>query len=179
VAKLFLDSVYKLHGLPQSIVSNRDKIFTSLFWRELFRLAHVQLRLSSAYHPQSDGQSERVNQCMETFLRCFVNVCPKKWLDWLPLAKYWYNTSHHSSIGRSPFEALYGHLPWHFGIPAGIESVVTSISQWLLDCQLMTDLVKQHLNRATVRMKSQADKHRSERQFQVGDLVLLKLQPYM
>jgi transposase InsO family protein len=67
VAKVFLDQVYKLHGMPQSIVSDRDPVFTSNFWKELFSLAKVQLRLSTAYHPQSDGQTERVNQCVETF----------------------------------------------------------------------------------------------------------------
>jgi hypothetical protein len=111
VAKIFLDNVYMLHGLPLSIISDRDKFFTDTFWRELFSLVKVQLRLSSTYHPQSDGQIERVNQCMETFLRCYVNACPKKWLEYLSLAELWYNTSHHSAIGRSPFEALYGQLP--------------------------------------------------------------------
>jgi transposase InsO family protein len=86
VAKLFLDSVYKLHGMPHAIISDRDRIFTSAFWKELFRLAQVQLCMSTAYHPQSDDQSERVNQCMETYLRCFVNACPRKWLQWLSLA---------------------------------------------------------------------------------------------
>jgi transposase InsO family protein len=80
VTKLFIENVYKLHGMPSILISNRDRIFTSTLWRELFRLAQVQLSMSSAYHPQSDGQTERVNQCMETFLRCFVNCCPKKWL---------------------------------------------------------------------------------------------------
>jgi hypothetical protein len=80
VTKLFIENVYKLHGMPSILISNRDRIFTSTLWRELFRLAQVQLSVSSAYHPQSDGQTERVNQCMETFLRCFVNCCPKKWL---------------------------------------------------------------------------------------------------
>jgi hypothetical protein len=74
VAKVFMDQVYKLHGLPASIVSSRDPIFKSSFWKELFSLTHVQLRMNTSYHPQSDGQTERVNQCLETFLRCFVSV---------------------------------------------------------------------------------------------------------
>jgi hypothetical protein len=69
VAKVFLDFVYKLHGMPESIISYRDRVFTNSFWKELFALAQVQLRMSSAYHPQFDGQTERVNQCLETFLR--------------------------------------------------------------------------------------------------------------
>jgi len=93
VAKQFMQHIYRLHGLPQALVSARDRIFTSKFWRELFRLAGVDLRISSAYHSQSDGQTERVNQCMETFLRCFANAAPGKWFDWLHLMEFWYNTT--------------------------------------------------------------------------------------
>lgn len=76
VAQVFMSHVYKLHGLPQAIVSDRDKIFTSHFWRELFKLVGVELRMSTAYHPQSDGQTERVSQCVETFLYYFAHACP-------------------------------------------------------------------------------------------------------
>lgn len=67
VAKLFLQQIYRLHGLPTSIVSDRDRVFTSNFWQHLFRMARVELKMSTAYHPQTDGQTERVNQCLETF----------------------------------------------------------------------------------------------------------------
>lgn len=111
VARLYIDNVYKLHDLPSSIISDRDRIFTSKLWGKLFKLAKVNLKMSSAYHPQTDAQTERVNQCMKTFLHCFVHACPKRWSAWLSLAEYWYNSSYHSTIGRSPFEALYGHSP--------------------------------------------------------------------
>jgi transposase InsO family protein len=87
VARLYLDSVVKLHSLPLSIVSDRDNVFTSAFWQSLFKGMHTQLNLSTVYHPQSDGQIERVNQCLEMFLRCSVSASPTKWADWLPLAK--------------------------------------------------------------------------------------------
>lgn len=102
VAQAYLDSVYKLHGLPQGIVSDRDKIFTSAIWKELFRLSDTQLMMSSSYHPQTDGQSERLNQCLEVFLRCAVNACPRQWKKWLSVAELWYNTNYHSALGRSP-----------------------------------------------------------------------------
>jgi hypothetical protein len=111
VARLFHDQVYKHHGLPHSIVSDRDKVFLSNLWKELFRLADEQLQMSSAYHPQSDGQTERVNQCLETFLRCFVHACPSQWSHWLSVAQFWYNSSPHSDKGRAPFEVLYGCRP--------------------------------------------------------------------
>ena len=99
VTKVFMADVYKLHGMPSAIVTDRNKIFTSLFWKELFAIADVQLQMSSAYHPQSDGKTEHLNQTMETFLWCFVNAYPTKWFQWLPLAELWYNTCDHSAIG--------------------------------------------------------------------------------
>ena len=135
--------------------------------------------MRSAYHPQSDGQTERVNQCIETFLRCFVNACPLKWLKWLPLAEYWYNTSWHTSLGRSPFEVLYGHSPHHFGLTALDACTSPDVTSWLSERAVMTELVNQHLHRAQLRMKKQADKNRSERTFSVGDSVFVKLQPYV
>jgi len=178
IAKVFFDNIYKLHGLPDSIVSDRDRVFTSSFWQELFKLAKVSLRMSTSYHPQTDGQTERVNQCLETFLRCFVNSCPSKLLDWLSSAEYWYNTLAHSAIGCSPFEALYGYAPRSLGLPS-VQCSGADISQWIQEKQLMNRLLQQHLHCAQHHMKMQADKGRSDRSFQVGDSVYLKLQPYV
>lgn len=157
VAKLFMDNVYKLHGLPSAIISDRDKIFTSNFWKQLFQLAGTKLRLSTSYHPQTDGQTERLNQCLETYLRYFVHACPSKWINWLFLAKYWYNTSLHSALGWSPFEVLYGYTPKHFGF--SVDYAIpdnTDLSTWLSDRTIMQDLVRQHLLRAQMRMKRQS-----------------------
>lgn len=88
MARLFMDNVYKLQGMPQAIVSDRDHIFTSTLWETLFKLSGTELQLSSSYHPQTDGQTKRVNQCLETYLRCFVHACPSRWSQWLSLAEY-------------------------------------------------------------------------------------------
>ena len=101
VAKAFLEHVYRHHGLPTSILSDRDWIFTSNFWSELFKLADVQLCRSTAYHPQSDGQTERLNQCLKTYLWCFVHSCPAKWSQWLVTAEFWYNTCLHSATSSA------------------------------------------------------------------------------
>lgn len=113
VAQVIVDNICKLHGMPLSFVSDRDKVFTSAFWKQLFTLMQTKLLMSTAYHPQTDGQTERVNQCLEMFLRCSVHASPSKWKAWLPLAEYWYNTSYHTSLGCSPFKVVYGmSLQW-------------------------------------------------------------------
>lgn len=81
-------NVYKLHGLPQVIISDRDKIITSLLWEQLFANVGTKLHLSSASHPQTDVQTERVNQCLEIYLRCFVHASPNKWVAWLHLLNF-------------------------------------------------------------------------------------------
>ena len=78
IAHLFLANVYKLHGMPTVIISDRDRIFTSTFWQELFKATDTTLSMSSSYHPQTDGQTERLNQCLETYLRCFIHSCTSK-----------------------------------------------------------------------------------------------------
>jgi hypothetical protein len=165
--------------MPQVIISDRDKIFISNFWQTLFKLADTTLNLSSSYHPQTDGQTEWLNQCLETYLRCLVHAKPEQWAKWLPQAEYWYNTSYHSAIGRSPFEVLFGRVPRHFAIENSSLPGHTDVEQWLKERAAMMPLIKQHLERARARMKSQADKKRSEREFAVGDYVYLKLQPYV
>jgi len=111
VAQLYFEHIFKLHGLPKTIVTDRDRIFLSKFWQELFSLLRVSLHISSAYHPQSDGQSEVVNRCLKGYLRCMTGEKPKEWVLWLPLAEWWYNSNWHSSTGVTPFEAVYGQPP--------------------------------------------------------------------
>jgi hypothetical protein len=178
VAQEFLDSVVKLHGVPLSIVSDRDKIFISKLWKELFAALGTKLQFTTAYHPQTDGQSERVNQCIEMYLRCFVHDTPKQWRRWLPLAEFWYNTAYHSSLGMTPFKALYGCDPNLGAMPLIPDDLVTDAASLLLDRQARLDRIKLHLANAQNRMKLQADRHRSDKEYSVGDKVYLKLQPY-
>ena len=89
VAEKFMDGVVKLHGMPKSIISDRDPVFIGYFWREFFKLSGTQLKMSSSYHPQTDGQSEVVNRCVEQYLRCFVHHQPRKWSFFLSWAEFW------------------------------------------------------------------------------------------
>lgn len=135
--------------------------------------------MTSSYHPQSDGQTERLNQCLEGFSRCTVHSCPTKWSKWLPVAEFWYNTSYHSALGKTPFEVLYGQTPRQLGIENLKLTKVPDLEKWMQNRELLSKLIQQQLLRAQQRMKDQADKHRQEREFQVGDMVYLKLQPYV
>ena len=98
--------------------------------------------MSTAYHPQMDGQTEWVNQCLETFLRCFVHACPHQWRQWLDQAEFWYNTNWHSALGRSPFEVLYGHAPCHFGIASSSVIDIPDMDTWLSDRALMSEVIR-------------------------------------
>lgn len=179
VASAFMDNVFKLHGAPEQIISDRDRIFNSNFWQQLFTRTGTTLKMSSSYHPETDGQTERVNQCLEGYLRCFAHACPTKWVQWLTLAESWYNTSTHSALGRSPFEVLYNRSPCQLGLTPADSSPVTDVQVWLEERTVMQELLRQHLERVRLRMKHQADKKRTERTFAVGEFVYLKLQPYV
>jgi len=111
LAELYVREVVQLHGVPASIISDRDPRFTSRFWQSLQKALGTQLRMSSAYHPQIDGQSKRTIQSLEDLLRTCVLDHLGTWSDMLPLVEFTYNNSYHSSIGMAPYEALYGRNP--------------------------------------------------------------------
>jgi hypothetical protein len=105
------NQVFKLHGMPHSIVSECDPTFTINFWQEMFKLQGTHLLPSTTYHPQIDGQTGVVNKFLETYLRCFASERKNQWAQWLPLVEWWYNTSYHIAMCMSPFEAVYGKNP--------------------------------------------------------------------
>nr|GEU47565.1 gamma-tubulin complex component 4 homolog [Tanacetum cinerariifolium] len=176
VAVEFIRGIVRLHGIPKSIVSDRDRVFISHFWKELFKYQGTQLKRSTAYHPQTDR--EVVNRSLETYLRCFSSSKPKQWVKWLSWAEYWYNTSFHSSIGMTPFKVLYGRdPPTIMGYDKG-GATTFEVDQYLLVRDEVLDELKMHLRRAQQLMKVQADGKRRDVQFQVWDQVYLKLRPY-
>lgn len=150
VAQMSLDSIYKLHGLPNSIVSDRDSVFLSHFWQSLFKLLKVDLKMSTAYHPQTDGQTEVVKKCLECFLRCMTGERSKEWVQWLPLAELWYNTNKNSSTNVTPFEVVYGQKP-----PLHILYlvVVETVDRTLQAREAAIEMFKFHVKRAQDRSR--------------------------
>jgi transposase InsO family protein len=114
VADLFFRELFRLHGLPKTIVSDQDSRFTSTFWQDLFRLVGTSLTLSTNYHPQTDGQTEIVNKWVEGYLKNYVAGQQKAWVKWIHLGGSCYKTTHHMSIGMPPFRALYSYDPLSF-----------------------------------------------------------------
>ena len=108
MAKIYIDQIVRLQGIPSSIVSDRDLRFIFKFWESLQAALGTKLRLSSAYHPQIDGKTERIIQILENLLRACVLEQGVSWVECLPLIEFTYNNSFHSSIVMAPFEALYG-----------------------------------------------------------------------
>ena len=108
LADLYVNEIVRLHGVPVSIVSDRDPRFTSRFWKELQSAFGMKLNFSTAFHPQTDGQSERVIQVLEDMLRGCVLDFPGSWDRYVPLMEFAYNNSYQASIGMAPYEALYG-----------------------------------------------------------------------
>ncbi|PNY03372.1 hypothetical protein L195_g026699 [Trifolium pratense] len=178
IASIFVKEIVRLHGVPKSILSDRDPLFVSIFWKELFKLLGTVLKMSSAYHPQTDGQPEVVNRCLESYLRCFISDQPKSWAHWIPWAELWHNTTFHISTGFTPFEVVYGRKPpvlVHF---LEGETGVEAVAQELRDRDEALRQLKFNLQNAQEQMKVQADKKRKEVQFEVGDWVFLKLRPH-
>jgi hypothetical protein len=178
VAQLFLDMVCKHHGVPRSLVSDRDPIFISQFWRELFKLSGTQLRMSTAYHPETDGQTEVLNRSLEQYLRAFVHHKPSLWLTFLPLAEWSYNTTKHSATGYSPFHVMYGKEP--ATIPQYVlgTSPIEAVDSMLAERQNFLLFLRRKLLKVQSHMKEIADKKRRPVEFNVGDFVYLKLRPY-
>lgn len=178
VADRFFDRVVKLHGLPSTIVSDRDRVFTSAFWRHLWRLHGTTLKMSSTYHPQTEGQTEAVNKILEMYLRCFVYDNPKEWAKYLGWAEFWYNTATHTSIGITPFRAVYGRDPPTIFCYSPVDVDPPDLCEQLLARDKLLGRLKEHLQRAQDRMKKFADRNRRELEFDAGDLVLVRLQLY-
>nr|GEW16886.1 hypothetical protein [Tanacetum cinerariifolium] len=178
VATIFIREIVRLHGVPKSIISDRDRVFVSHFWREMFKYQGTTLKRSTAYHPQTDGQTEVVNRSLETYLRCFASSRPKEWAKWLPWAEYWYNTSYHSTIQTTPFKILYGRDPPRLISYDRGTALTFEVDRYLRERDRTLAELRSQFLRAQQIMKAQADRKRRDVSLEVGDRVYLKLRPY-
>ncbi|KAA0046073.1 Transposon Ty3-G Gag-Pol polyprotein [Cucumis melo var. makuwa] len=178
VVELFVKEVVRLHGFPLSIVSDRDKVFLSQFWTQLFRLSGTKLNKSTAYHPQSDGQTEVVNRGVETYLRCFCNEKPKEWIKSLPWTEYWYNTTYQRSIGMTPFQVVYGRQPPTIVSYGSSPSKNSTVEEMLQERDIILVSLREHLRLAQEQMRLYADRKRRDVEFAVGEYVLLRIRPH-
>nr|GFC45447.1 reverse transcriptase domain-containing protein [Tanacetum cinerariifolium] len=178
LAELYLKEIVCKHGVPVSVVSDRDILFTSRFWVSLQKALGTQLDLSTTYHPETDGQSERTIQTLEDMHRACVIDFGSSWDKHLPLVEFSYNNSYHASIKAASFEALYGRkcrspICWN---EVG-ESHLTGLKLVRETTEKIVQ-IKNRLLTARSRQKSYADLKRRLTEFEVGDKVMLKVSPW-
>ncbi|KAA0053234.1 DNA/RNA polymerases superfamily protein [Cucumis melo var. makuwa] len=176
-AQLYMSEIVRLHGVPVSIVSDRDARSTSKFWKGLQTAMGTRLDFSTAFHPQTDGQTERLNQVLEDMLRACALEFPGSWDSHLHLMEFAYNNSYQATIGMAPFEALYGKC---CRSPVCWDEVG---EQRLMGPELVQSTneaiqkIKSRMRTAQSRQKSYADVRRKDLEFEVGDKVFLKVAP--
>ncbi|WVZ96422.1 hypothetical protein U9M48_042060 [Paspalum notatum var. saurae] len=177
LAELYMSRIVCLHGVPKKIVSDRGTQFTSHFWKRLHESMGTKLNFSSAYHPQTDGQTERTNQILEDMLRACAIQYGTSWDKSLPYAEFSYNNSYQASIKMSPFQALYGRrcrTPLHWDQPGEKQLFGPGIIE---DAERQVRMIRENLRIAQTRQKSYADNRRRDLEFAVGDYVYLKVSP--
>jgi len=172
-ADCFMDHIFKFHGLPSEIISDRGPQFTSKFWSALCKSLNVEIKFSSPYHHQSNGQTERMNSIIEQYLRCFSNYKGTNWKHFLSLAEFSYNNAVQESTSSSPFFLNYGYHPRHSPIiPNQIE--VPRAEEYTRDFKDLLEKMKINLRKSVEVQKKFADKHRKNPpEFKVGDKVWL------
>ena len=171
IATIFLREVVRLHGLPKSIVSDRDPRFTSNFWKSLNQQLGTQLKFSTAFHPQTDGQTERINRILEQSLRIYCSYHQKDWDKYLSIAEFAYNNHQSASTKMTPFFANFG---FHPTVPATLhQSTVAATQDLSAQIEQISQLIKQNIVEAQQHQKKYADKHRRDLNFELNQLVLL------
>lgn len=179
VAEIFIREIVRIHGIPISLISYRDPVFMNQFWRELFRLQGKTLSMSSAYDPQIDGQTERLNRYLEDYLRSFTAEQPCHWFRYLPWAEWHYNTSWNSTIQTTHYDVVFGRPPPTLLDDVAGTTTVTAVDDLLADRSQLLCQLKENLHNAQLPIKNQADSKRTAISFEIGDWVFLRLQPFI
>ena len=181
LAQLFFANIFRVHGLPKVIVSDRDPKFTSKFWTHLFGMVGTKLAMSTAFHPQTDGQTERAHRTLEDMLRSFVNDRQNNWVSLLPALEFAYNNSVQASTGYQPFFLLYGRKPYvppkligEEDLPPTEGSPSLRAHSFLGELRRALAAAKANLAGAQRRQKEYADRSRRDVTFAAGDEVMLE-----
>nr|GEV24809.1 putative reverse transcriptase domain-containing protein [Tanacetum cinerariifolium] len=178
LARLYLNRIVTIHGTPVSIICDRDGRFTSNFWKTFQKALGTNLDMSTAYHPEIDGQSERTIQTLEDMLRaCMINF-GKGWVKHLPLVEFLYNNSYHASIKVAPYEALYGRKCRSSVCWAEVGEAQLTGPEMIQETTEKIILIKQRIQAAQDQQKSYANWKRKPMEFKVGDRVMLKISPW-
>eukprot|EP00253_Pinus_taeda_P022056 PITA_22056 len=175
VTHVFMQNIFKLHGLPKTIILDRDVKFTSVFWKTLFEELGTQLNFSTAYHPQTNGQNERVNQVVEDMLRAYVMQQPTEWEDYLQLVEFSYNNGYQISLLMIPFEVLYGRKCRTPSSWSGPEDRLMLGPEMLKEMEELVKRVRSNLKAAQDRQKNFAEWKRRFKEYQVGDHMYVRI----
>nr|GEY13273.1 putative reverse transcriptase domain-containing protein [Tanacetum cinerariifolium] len=178
LAQLYLKEIVCRHGVPVSIISDRDSLFTSRFWETLQKALGTQLNLSTAYHPETDGQSKRMIQTLEGMLRACVIDFGNSWDRHLPLVEYSYNNNYHTSIKAAPFEALCGRKCRSPVCWSEVGDSQPTSPELIRETTKKIVQIKNRFLTARSRQKSYANVRRKPMEFKVGDMVMLKVFPW-
>jgi len=175
LADVFIRNIVSQFGIPEGIVSDRGSVFTSAFWSQLCYCLRIKRRLSTAFHPQTDGQTERQNQSLEHYFRCYCNYLQDDWVQKTPLAEFAYNNSVHSTTGTSPFFAMYGYHP---NVPSTVrddrpEGEVPVARETAEKIESEGKELAERWQRAIDFQKKWYDKKHTPMQFSMGDWVML------
>ncbi|QRW26206.1 Retrotransposable element Tf2 protein [Rhizoctonia solani] len=165
LAELFLEHVWKRHGMPKKTISDRGRVFNNKFLKALYKRLGIDPHFSSAYHPQSNGQTEQVNPSIEHFLRAYSGVNQQDWTKWLPMAEFAYNNAVHSSTGKTPFKALYGWEPTL--TPSNVPTDVPEADDLAQTMEAQWKEVESALRQSKQRMIAGEDRNPVE--FEVGE----------
>lgn len=171
-ATLLVTYVFKLHGLPSEIVSDRGPQFISKVWEFILKTLLIKKKLSTAYHPQTDGQTERTNQTLEQYLRCYVNYQQNNWSEFLPMAEFTYNNTVKPGMSTSPFFLNYGFHPRMDFLKTSSTTGVPP-SQYPGKLNSVREIAHRLLLKSQETYTHYANKHRTHREFEVGDLVFV------
>jgi len=178
LVRLFRDNVWKLHRLPESVISDRGPQFAARMTKELNKMLGIEMKLSTAYHPETDRQTERTNQELEQYLRMYVNHRQNNWAEWLATAEFAFNNKVHTAMRSSLFQVNYGREP-RIGFDIRKKRKNEKAEEFVKEIKERYEKARAALVKSQEKMKRQADRSRKEvEEYRVGDKVLISTKDF-